>query len=256
MQNIVVISHRRSGTHLTIDAIRNNFSPYKKSKYINIDLLLNNNGPKEQLSFDSIKAALNRGGMIVKTHAEPDIGSYFGPLPKNEIEFIEELFNSSKKIYVLRDGRDVMVSFYEYMKTYNEVVRTQSFKEFLRSDKRINYWQNHVQGWRHSRSSEDILWLNYEDWIREYDKTLDRLSRFITMPRAEKTVDVRLSAVKRGFFARLFDLLTGSGPSIEMTSVEARRGTVGDYRNYFDEEDQVYFQSALGNFENHNRVES
>lgn len=249
MQNVIVISHRRSGTHLTIDAIRNNFSHYKKNKYINIDVLLENNSHKEDISFDSIVSPLSRGKRVVKTHADPDVGSYFGTLPKHEIEYIEELFNSSKKIYVFRDGRDVMVSFYEYMKTYNEVVRTQSFKKFLRTDDRIKYWKNHVQGWRHSRNSEEILWLNYEDWIRNYDKTLDRLSRFIAMPRTEKTLDVRLSAVKRGFFHRLFDLLPGSSPSVEMTSVVARRGTVGDYRNYFDEEDLAYFQTVLGKLE-------
>jgi hypothetical protein len=192
---------------------------------------------------------LSRGDRVVKTHAEPDIASYFGTLPDSEIEFIKELFNSSKKIYVCRDGKDVMSSFYEYMKTYNEVVRTKSFKEFLRTDNRIEYWKNHVQGWRHSSNSGEILWLNYEDWIRDFDKTLDRLSRFLGIPRNEEMVDVRLSAVKRGLFRRILDLVSGSRQPVELTSVVARRGTVGDYRNYFDKEDLAYFQEVLGTLE-------
>jgi hypothetical protein len=58
---IVVASLPRSGTHLLIDAILNNFGRYKRRPlYVDLDKYFNNG--------QALEALLNTGGYVVKTH--------------------------------------------------------------------------------------------------------------------------------------------------------------------------------------------
>lgn len=56
--HIVVISHRRSGTHLTIDAISNNF-PFFEKEYLNLDHLRSEF--KNPVSLEKFKQELAKG---------------------------------------------------------------------------------------------------------------------------------------------------------------------------------------------------
>ncbi len=233
-KNIIIISHRRSGTHLTIDSIRNNFPDYKDSKLIVLENLTKNN--REQIDF--VKNFHQRT-MIVKTHFLPDLKLY----TKDEklLHSLEELFNNSHLIYVYRNGLDVMVSLYEYIKKFDDQVREMKFDEFLKTGNnfdpgterlnRMQFWRHHIESWQNSRFADRILWVRYEDLNLEYEQTLHTIATHFGLQIARNIKDIRLQSYKthNRRLRKLLNLLRG----IKTTSVSARKGTVGDYKNYF-----------------------
>ena len=71
----------------------------------------------------------------------------------------KNLVESSKIIYIHRDGRDVLTSLYFYAKKYRSEITEMSFSDFIRMDNdfdgdtyqkslnRIEYWKFHVSNW-------------------------------------------------------------------------------------------------------------
>ncbi len=233
-KNIIIISHRRSGTHLTIDSIRNNFAEYKNSKLIVLENLTKNDDGQ----IDFINDFQDKT-MIVKTHFLPDFKRYTA----NEklLENLEKLFTSSHLIYVYRNGLDVMVSLYEYMKKFDQNILHMSFDQFLTTGNnfdpgtehynRMQFWRYHIQSWKTSRFASKIFWLRYEDLNLNYEKTLQQIANNFNLHLAKNIKDIRLQSykTKNRRLRKLLNLLRG----VKTTSVSARKGTVGDYKNYF-----------------------
>ncbi len=114
-QHLFIISHRRSGTHLTIDSVRNNFSIYRKLPLLTIDTMseASTNRLHEPVSYEEMKTELAKGPRVIKTHFLPNLEQY---LPADKMALYQEAYNSAHKIYVYRDGKDVMVSLFYYLK--------------------------------------------------------------------------------------------------------------------------------------------
>ena len=124
-QDVVVFSHRRSGTHLTMDTIRNNFSDFVEPP-INIDALRfpdRRRRVREQLS-------LRRGSsrLIMKSHAPSELDRHF--VCEQARDIASRAIRGSKLIYVYRDGRDVMASLYHYIRKVRPDLSLDSFSDF------------------------------------------------------------------------------------------------------------------------------
>ena len=118
---VFVASHRRSGTHLTLDSLVANFDHFG-SGFANFD-------------DDSSKSDQR----LFKTHVD-------------NLEASQMTDKSSKVVYVVRDGRDVLVSLYNYEKSLNQEVRDMNFAEFMRSPNPYNVTKppmklNRVEYW-------------------------------------------------------------------------------------------------------------
>jgi hypothetical protein len=116
-KNIIIFSHRRSGTHLIIDTLINNFNLSKN--YLNLDLL--NKRRQDNISINSFKERISKR-QIFKSHSHGNLKSFFD----NNLFYdqrLRDILNKSKKIYVYRDGRDVLVSLYFYMQTFDSKIK-------------------------------------------------------------------------------------------------------------------------------------
>ena len=75
------------------------------------------------------------------------------PFHPEEREFVRAFLENNKAIYVYRDGRDVLVSFYHYMKGFrddlpefsNFIKMNNDFNPYHTSVNRIEYWKEHVE---------------------------------------------------------------------------------------------------------------
>lgn len=250
--HLIVISHRRSGTHLTIDSVWNNISAYKNRPFITMDRL--NSAHRQPISLKDFRQELSLGPTIVKTHFLPDFNRYIGD--PATCQFLEEMFASSKKIYIFRDGRDVMISLYFYMQAFDQEVSEMTFKSFLNTANnfdptintfsRIDFWKFHIERWKQSRFSKETLFLKYEDWINTYEETFRAVARFLDQETHHPVADLRINGRKNI-----------GGIPIQRTSVEPRKGKTGDWKTYFDNQDLEVFRkktngflSMLGYFEN------
>jgi hypothetical protein len=228
-----VVSHERSGTHFMINTLLRNavlhpgfhdtgewVGPYasgESSQFEHIDML--------RARWEHITA----GASIIKTHSDRDLFDYRYP--------------RAKVVYVLRDPRDTMVSFYRYLndppnKTFRWLAEHKyaSLSEFLRrpltSFLRWSYsrggtsrnvaerWANHVKGWL---GTDDTVVVRYEELKTDFRGVLGRVSEFLDL--------------------ELLPVLSPVGLH-EGFSVAPRRGEIGDWRNHFAAGDEALVRGA------------
>jgi len=127
-QNVLIISHRRSGTHLTIDSIRNNFKALRKSPYVTLETL--DRGHPDHLDVSEFRQAISDHQCVIKVHYLPNVSKH---LESREGACAEEVFSQSKQIYVVRNGLDVLASLYEFRRGHDLV----NLSESLRSTARL-----------------------------------------------------------------------------------------------------------------------
>ncbi len=155
-----VVSHERSGTHLTINTLFRNAYVQPRLLYVG-DWLGPYDRPNTRFAhlegFRAKWPATSRAGGIIKTHAD--------------VMLFREKYPKAKVVYVLRDPRDTLVSFFHYLNS-DELhhsnpglpnQRSANFAEFLRrppSDYLLygfsnepsfsnvaGRWASHVAGW-------------------------------------------------------------------------------------------------------------
>jgi len=228
-----VVSHERSGTHFLINTLLKNAvlkpdyhdsgewgGPYTSAaqdQFAHIDLLSAN------------WAGITARASIIKTHADR--------------ELFEFRYPKAKVVYVLRDPRDTLVSFYHYLKDPpNQGFRWRgehqyaSVSEFLRrppssflrwcysrhgrSNTVAERWASHLKGWL---GAPDTVVVQYEDLKTDFRGVLERLSPFLSL-----------------------DLLPSISPVglHERFSFAPRKGVIGDWRNHFTAEDEELVRAA------------
>lgn len=257
-ENVVVFSHRRSGTHLTIDAIRNNFNAYR-APHVNLDTLRKTPHPEQAV--ERLAESWMTSARVLKSHSIVQLRTFF---PRSEIgDFVQSVASDAKTIYVCRDGRDVMTSLYYYALKVKPALRDVTFSRFLRMrdplDARpsrpdvgnVAYWKRHVTGWI---NQPDVFAVSFESLISEYDEQVARLASFLNQPVPSQVTRVvrtgRSNSLPDGAWARSREKLTKTFlrliKGVDITSVDFRRGQVGSFREIFTENDLQYFDSVAG----------
>ena len=235
--NLLIISHRRSGTHLTIDAIRNNFDCLSSQPLLTLETLQKAHG--EYQSPADFLSELACRPRVIKTHYLPQ---FFDLLPDDSSQqVVRQVYRDSKKIYVVRNGMDVLVSLYEFRKSHNEKFRQYSFSEFIRLPtfdpehkdlNKVEYWCKHATDWLNSVFSRDLLIISFDDWITDYEQTLDRVGQFLELNRDRRTSDIRIGSRQP--------------QGAQRTAVVQRKGRIGDWTEYFEADDFELFNDSAG----------
>jgi len=253
--HIFVISHERSGTHIAIDAIRNNFPIYKKRFYVNIDRMVE--GHRAHCGSEIIEAKLEVPS-VIKTHMVLDPGTFFDG-DGSATQLVKSIVHDSKLIYLYRDGRDVLGSLFTFWSRSIPEFGGTDFSDMLRGNFAVNvgrarrnstnpvsYWQEHVQNWA---GREEVLALSFEEFLNDYDNTIMRISDFIGMPPVDplKSVLRKGTGAQRGkLIEALFKFYTRKIKGIELTSVSFNKGSSGGHRAVYSKEDLVFFDEQAG----------
>lgn len=252
-KHVIVASHPRSGTHLTIDSLRLNFNTLGDD-FVDFDCLLPMH--KRPVTPEDFRAQLARqtGIPILKTHVTA-VGQEFTH-DEETLRLAKSVLDTSKIIYVFRDGRDVLTSLYCYQQNLVPPPPKVSFAEFLRTPSAyraaaisasgwpndltsVQAWARHVSEWLDSDRS---LPIGYEEWSADPAATLQKVARYLELP---PPASVRRAAFQRpSFLARLKRKLTGK--QLESSAVLPRKGVVGDWVNYFSKDDEDLFWDLAG----------
>jgi len=256
--NIIVVSHRRSGTHIVIDLIMNNFINYNKP-YINLDSIKGNHGNYGDLDF--FKSEINKGSRLIKTHMNSNIFHYTRNKKINN--YIYGLLSESRIIYVYRNGKDVMGSLYYYMKQFDESIKKIDFEDFIKmknnfdSDtyqgdlNRVEYWKFHINSWV---DRKDILFLSFEKIVNGYSSAVFKIAEYINeeIPDNINNIIIGRKITFNGFKFlerarnKLIKLCYKRFLNKDISSVSFRKGKYSDYKNLYKKESISFFNSVAG----------
>lgn len=80
-------------------------------------------------------------------------------------------------VYLVRDGRDSVLSFYEFSK--REFDYDGSFSEFLANPQFGLHWGEHVESWLENTEESDFLLVKYENMLQDCRSELERVLGFL-----------------------------------------------------------------------------
>jgi hypothetical protein len=136
-------------------------------------------------------------------------------------------------VYLLRDGRDVMVSYRQYREAIDGV--DYDFLKFVSPESQLYpcHWAEHVAAWTQNPYRAQILVIKYEDLLREPERELGRFCQFIGISRETG----HLTAIaKAASFANLRDGEARMGfgrpdHNLPPGTFFFRRGVVGSHKD-------------------------
>jgi hypothetical protein len=149
-------------------------------------------------------------------------------------------------IYLLRDGRDAMVSYHHFLEaTHN---RSLDFLHMVRSGEDLFpcKWHEHVSQWRANPYKADIITVRYEDLKTDTPAQLERMLSFAGIKRDKAQIE---TAVRRSSFSRMQERekKVGMGnPDWPRDRLFVRRGHVGSYKDEMPPEVQEAFLAEAG----------
>lgn len=183
----------------------------------------------------------------------PELGvhnQFLAGLPRPRIIKSHQLFNECFKsvVYIIRDPRDVYVSYYHYLK--KRLPSDQSFSDFLREETLSpSRWHTHVESWADMPNVK--YFLRYEDLLvnpeAEITKLLNSLDGKISFASNEIS-----KAVEKSSFSNMKKIEQEKGryflsESAKKTATPfVRKGAHGDWKNYFSKSDEEFLLEEVG----------
>jgi hypothetical protein len=180
MKPIIVITHERSGTHLLINLIN-----YDK------------NGEFHTIGFIPQSIPYTLENYKHYTYKDIVVNSYIENIvckSHHQVEFVlsylDFLFEKYKVIYLKRDVKDVLVSYYKFIPFPKDLDRFPKFEDWIFSkpddigrdfllpyspdphviiepENYVNRWKLHIDGWM--KYKDNMLVLNYEDILLDFN---------------------------------------------------------------------------------------
>ncbi|XP_053719162.1 amine sulfotransferase-like [Synchiropus splendidus] len=143
----------------------------------------------------------------------------------------------AKMIYVMRNPKDVVVSFYHFHKIRPNLETPQNFDQFLEDFLEGNVfcssWFDHIRAWQQEKDNYNILMLSYEDMVLDLETAVRKISKFL----GRKLSDAQIQqVVHKSTFKNMkkderanYKFL----PEKIITGDFMRKGKIGDWKNTF-----------------------
>jgi hypothetical protein len=150
-----------------------------------------------------------------------------------------------KVVYVLRDPRDVFVSYWHHKRLTDPNFRLH-LKVFLLSDNQWPCtWNEHVNGWL-LNGHANVLVVRYEDMHKNAKDTLKEVADFIGICYSDSIINNAVDASKFDKMQKLEDDHSVDGAKGSSTERFIRRGKVGSWRDELDDECLRILESKYG----------
>ncbi|RMF32480.1 MAG: sulfotransferase domain-containing protein [Chloroflexi bacterium] len=155
-------------------------------------------------------------------------------------------------IYMVRNGKDVLVSYYHFYKSHLGYKGTfpEFFERFMRGKVQYGSWFKHVAQWRANPRRLNVLYLRYEDLLRDPEGGMREIADFCGFDIPTEKWPVIL---ERTSFAFMKQYELKFDPAIEVlwqlheTRVGAflRKGKSGYAKEYLTPEQEAKFDQAF-----------
>ena len=157
-------------------------------------------------------------------------------------------------IYIVREGKDVITSYYHYLHILNKGKDVNSLidsEEFLYPC----YWHKHIESWLNNPYNAKIIYIRYEDLLNDFVKVMEKLCVFLDITRTKEELIMLSENLKIDKMRT--DIYNSGGMGEKKFMGEKskkffRKGTNGDYQNLMSEAQiekfNEYSKNALRKF--------
>ncbi|KAK2513642.1 amine sulfotransferase [Columba livia] len=155
-------------------------------------------------------------------------------------------------IYVTRNPKDVMVSYYHFSKFMNTLEKIPDFnlfmERFLSGKVLASSWMDHVAGWYSHAEDFNILFLTYEEMKKDLRSAVLKICSFLGKKLSEEEVD---SVVRQATFENMRKDPRANYENLPEELAEKnkgkflRKGTVGDWKNIMTVAQSERFDKVL-----------
>lgn len=155
--------------------------------------------------------------------------------------------NYKNVIFLVRDGRDIAVSYYFHLIKQRKIDRNTQFSEFLnkfnRGDLPFGSWSVHVNSWLNRKSGRFLL-IKFEEILNNPQKELEKILGFLGIEIDFQKIKI---AIEASIFSRMSQLESEQQSLVTTLSNSIldipfmRKGIAGDYLNYFNKEQEAEF---------------
>lgn len=227
----IIVSYPKSGS-TWLRFILSNIINFKVKKYKEIDFLCS----------QKLVPAISTDG-IFKTKI--NLNKMIRPRILRSHSLHTEQF--PKVIYLLRDGRDVMVSYYYHFKKFNNYKG--SLLEFMSNNYSGIDWHEHVNSWLYNQSNtSELLLIKYEDLLNDTKRGIIKMLKFIGMECSDEEVD---KAIKLSSFEKMQLSENKSGLGIVASGNREinfiRKGKKGVWQDELGKTEIKVIKELLGN---------
>ncbi len=149
-------------------------------------------------------------------------------------------------IYLLRDGRDVMVSYYHHLRALNG--DDLDFSEIVRTGRHLSpsKWHDHVNAWRSNPFGAEILTVRYEDLL---ENPVDQLRRVCEFAGIERSAQLLEHVSRKSSFSKMREKEGKTGwanPAWPRSRFFVRRGEAGSFKDEMPEDVLAVFMVQAG----------
>ncbi|XP_059212906.1 amine sulfotransferase-like [Centropristis striata] len=155
-----------------------------------------------------------------------------------------------KVVYVMRNPKDVLVSLYHFAHSWVLLETPKSFEDFfqdfLDGNAFMGSWFDHVREYYNEKDQMDILFVRYEDMLKDLRGEVVKLCAFLGKDLTDEAIDhvVETSTfknMKTNPNANYMELLEKQ----RYQKDTMRKGVAGDWKNHFTVAQNEYFDQVF-----------